>query len=219
VVGGIVYIGSDDGHLYPFKAAGCGAANCPPLWRGSIGGGPVLQSTPTVSNGTVYIGSQHVLAAFRAAGCGAAMCAPLWTGTFQNEFLGGSPAVFNGLVYIGLEDGLGVFSAAGCGQPTCGPRRLDTAPGAQAVVDSSPTVARGLVYAGRNTGEILARPAGPCGTFQCTNVFRGATGDPLVSSLPTVVNGKIYIGGADIFAQGRLFVFDLAGKVAQPRRR
>jgi hypothetical protein len=68
-------------------------------------------------------------------------------------------------------------------------------------------VAGGLVYAGRNTGEVLAWLAKPCVTFQCTNVFRGTTGDPVVSSSPTVVNGKIYIGGADIFAQGRLFVF------------
>jgi outer membrane protein assembly factor BamB len=207
VVGGIVYIGSDDGHLYAFKAAGCGTASCRPLWRGSIGGGPVLQSTPAVSSGTVYIGSQHVLAAFRAAGCGAATCAPRWKGTFQNEFLGGSPAVFHSHVYIGLEDGVGVFPAAGCGRPTCSPQQLDVAPGAQAGVDSSPTVAGGLVYAGRNTGEVLAWLAKPCGTFQCTNVFRGATGDPVVSSSPTVVNGKIYIGGADIFGQGRLFVF------------
>ena len=207
VAGGIVYIGSDDGHLYAFKAAGCGTASCRPLWRGSIGGGPVLQSTPAVSNGTVYIGSQHVLAAFPAIGCGAATCPPLWKGTFQNEFLGGSPAVFHGHVYIGLEDGVGVFPADGCGRPACSPQQLDVAPGAQALVDSSPTVAAGLVYAGRNTGEIQAWPAKPCGTFQCTNVFRGATGGPVVSSSPTVVNGKIYIGGAGIFGQGRLFVF------------
>ena len=81
-------------------------------------------------------------------------------------------------------------------------------------MDSSPTVAGGLVYAGHNTGEVLAWPAGPCGTFQCASVFRGATGDPVVSSAPTVVNGRIYIGGADIFAQGRLFVFS-RGQVAR----
>ena len=85
-------------------------------------------------------------------------------------------------------------------------------------MDSSPTVAGGLVYAGRNTGEVLAWPAGPCGAFLCPNVFRGTTGDPLEDSSPTVVNGKIYIGGADIFAQGRLFVFGLAAKVGEAKR-
>src|SRR5262249_15370767 len=65
-----------------------------------------------------------------------------------------------GFGYIGLKDGVGLLRLAGCGQPACGPRRLDVAPGAQALADSSPTVAGRLVYAGRNTGEVLAWPAG-----------------------------------------------------------
>jgi outer membrane protein assembly factor BamB len=211
VVGGVAYIGSDDGKLYAFNATGCGASTCAPLWTGSIGG-PAFESSPAVANGMVYIGSDHYLAAFTASGCGTATCAPLWQGTYQGEFFGGSPALANGRVYIGLEDGLGVFAASGCGQPVCGPLWLAFGSGAQAQVQSSPTVANGLVYAGRNTGQVLAWRAKPCGSFLCTEVWSGSTGDPLVNSSPTVVNGKIYIGSADDTVaediQGRLYVFD-----------
>ncbi len=213
VVGGVAYVGSDDGKLYAFNAAGCGAPTCPPLWTGSIGG-PAFESSPAVVKGVVYIGSDHFLAAFTASGCGASTCAPLWQGTHQDEFFGGSPAVFGGRLYIGLENGLGVFAAGGCGQAVCGPLWLDFGSGAQAQVQSSPAVANGLVYAARNTGEVLAWRTGPCGGFVCSNIWSGATGDPLVNSSPTVVNGKIYIGSADDAVpeevQGRLYVFDLS---------
>jgi hypothetical protein len=47
----------------------------------------------------------------------------------------------------------------------------------------------------------------------CDAIWSGATGDSIVSSSPTVVNGKLYIGSADnLFPediQGRLYVFAL----------
>jgi len=33
----------------------------------------------------------------------------------------------------------------------------------------------------RNAGDALSWPAGPCGTFRCSNVLHGVTGDPVVS--------------------------------------
>ena len=78
---------------------------------------------------------------------------------------------------------------------------------------SSPTVANGVVYAGRNTSEVLAWPAAGCGSFVCTEIWSGDTGDPIVTSSPTVVNGTLYIGSANDLApentQGRIYVFDL----------
>jgi outer membrane protein assembly factor BamB len=211
VAGNVVYVGSDDGKLYAFNAMGCGASNCAPLWSGSLGG-PVFSSTPAVSGGVVYIGAEHSLSAF-AASCSTTHCAPLWQAVDTNLFFNGSPAVANGRVYIGLESGLGVYSAAGCGHPTCQPLWTDFGSGAQAAVISSPTVANGVVYAGRNTGEVLAWPAGPCGSSTCSNIWSGGTGDQIVSSSPTVVNGEMYIGSADNIApensQGRLYVFAL----------
>ena len=61
---------------------------------------------------------------------------------------------------------------------------------------SSPTIANGVVYAGRNTGEVLAWRAGPCGNPICNQIWSGAVGDQIVTSSPTVVNGQLYIGGS-----------------------
>ena len=212
VVNGVAYVGSDDGNLYAFAAAGCGSAACAPLWSGSIGA-PAFSSSPAVSGGKVFIGSDHLLAAFPAGGCGAATCKPLWRGTYPNSFLGGSPAVYRGHVYIGIESMVGAFGADGCGQLVCQPLWLDFGSGAQASVLSSPTIADGVLFVGRNTGQVLAWKAAPCGRSVCDEIWSGLTGDPIVSSSPTVVNGKVYIGSADNLMpeniQGRIYVFAL----------
>jgi len=194
VSGNTVFVGSNDGSLYAFPAAGCGAATCPPQWTGSVGE-TIFDSSPAVANGTVYIGSVHHLSAFSAGGCGAAICRPLWQASNGGDYVDGSPAVFGGRVYIGLENEVGVFDANGCGQPSCGPLWFLFGTGTQADVLSSPTVANGVVYAGKNNGDVLAWDAGPCGQFACNELWRYATGDPIVTSSPTVVNGTIYIGG------------------------
>lgn len=206
VYNGVVYIGSDDGHLYAFNAAGCGNSSCQPLWTGDTHG-PVFDSSPAVSKGVVYIGSNHALSAFDATGCGAATCAAQWQAIDDNNFFGGSPAVANGRVYIGLESGVNVYRAKGCGQKTC--RALATlfGSGMQDGIGSSPTVANGVVYAGRNSGEVLAWNADCSGT--CSELWKGLTDDPIVNSSPTVVNGTIYIGSSDHGFFGRLYVYGL----------
>jgi serine/threonine protein kinase len=55
VANGVVYVGSDDGKLYAFKAEGCGQASCTPLWTAATGNG--IDSSPAVANGVVYVGS------------------------------------------------------------------------------------------------------------------------------------------------------------------
>jgi outer membrane protein assembly factor BamB len=211
VANGVVFIGSDDGKLYAFDANGCGQATCQPLWTGTVGS-PIFQSSPAVSGSTVYVAGQHALAAFSTAGCGQATCSPLWQAVDNLNFFDGSPAVANGKVYQPLENGVNAYSATGCGQPQCGPLFNLFGTGTQAAVLSSPTVANGLVYAGRNTGEVLVWPAN-CPSTTCNQIVSRKTGDPLVTSSPTVVNGTVYIGSADDAfpenSQGRLYVFTL----------
>ncbi|TML01140.1 MAG: hypothetical protein E6G40_03935 [Actinobacteria bacterium] len=212
VAGGRVFIGSDDRKLYAFKAAGCGQSRCRPVWTGALGS-PVFQSSPAVRNGVVYIGAQHALSAFNASGCGQPTCQPLWQAVDTLNFFDGSPAVAGGHVYIGLENGVGVYSASGCGGSQCDPLWTLFGSGTQAAVLSSPTVANGVVYAGRNTGQVLAWSAKSCGSFVCNEIWSGDTGDQIVTSSPTVVNGTLYIGSADnLFPeniQGRIYVFAL----------
>jgi outer membrane protein assembly factor BamB len=209
---GTVYVGSDDGNLYAFKAKGCGSSTCSPLWKGTLGYA-VFESSPAIVKGTVYIGSQHGVAAFKAKGCGKSTCTPLWRASDNNDFFNGSPAVAKGRVYIGVEDGINVYKAKGCGKSTCAPLWSGFGSGRQAAVASSPTVANGVVYVGRNTGEILAWPAKGCGQSLCTNIWSAAFNEQIVTSSPSVVNGQVYIGSADDTypseISGRLYVFAL----------
>ena len=62
VANGVVYVGSDDGRLYAFDAAGSshcavsgGKKTCTPLWSHATGA--AIYSSPAVSNGVVYVGS------------------------------------------------------------------------------------------------------------------------------------------------------------------
>src|SRR5207247_2740924 len=135
--------------------------------------------------------------AVKAGGCGQSTCLPLWQAADNLNFFDGSPAVAKGKVYIGLENGVNVYAAAGCGQSQCGPLWTLFGSGEQAAVLSSPTVANGVVYAGRNTGEVLAGSASPCGSQVCSQMWSGAIGDQLVTSSPTAVDGTVYIGSAD----------------------
>ena len=96
-----------------------------------------------------------------------------------------------------LESGVAVYDAKGCGQLVCEKLWLLFGSGMQDGVESSPTVANGVVYAGRNSGEVLAWDTKSCGNAVCDELWKGLTGDPIVSSSPTVVDGKIYIGSSD----------------------
>jgi outer membrane protein assembly factor BamB len=106
-----------------------------------------------------------------------------------------------------------VFSASGCGHANCAPLWEDFGTGTQADILSSPTIANGVVYAGKMNGDVLAWRAGPCGQFVCDQIWSYTTEDPIVSSSPSVVNGVVYIGGSNKFADentaGRLYVFAL----------
>ncbi|HEY1331157.1 MAG TPA: PQQ-binding-like beta-propeller repeat protein [Actinomycetota bacterium] len=215
VANGVVFVGADDGKLYAFDANGCGQSTCQALWSASTGKKVgIFESSPAISHGTVFIASQHALAAFDANGCGQSTCQPLWNAPNLNSFYGGSPAVAGNRVYIGLEGGVAVFAAGGCGGRNCQPLWLDFGAGEQGAILSSPTVANGVVYAGRNTGDVLAWKAGPCGHPICTQIWTGFTNEPIVTSSPTVVNGQVYIGSADnAFPEnisGRIYVFGLS---------
>ena len=209
---GTVFVGSDDGKLYAFRAKGCRKATCRPKWTAALDSA-VFSSSPAIANGLVYIAGQHELAAFDASGCGAKTCSPVWQASDNNEFFNASPAVSGGYVYIPWATGLGVYAAAGCGQAVCDQLWQLFGDGFQAAVISSPTVANGVVYAGRNTGEVLAWRAKPCGQLVCHNIWSGQIQEQIVSSSPTVLNGKLYIGSADNHfpedISGRLYVWSL----------
>ena len=207
---GKLFIGDADGNLYVFDAHGCGAKTCDPMWTVKTADFNATTSSPAASRGIVYIASDHTLSAIDANGCGAKTCAPLWQAVENDLYFGGSPAIANGLLFIGLESQLNVYDAKGCGKPTCNARAILFGSGMQDGIVSSPTVANGVVYAGRNSGELLAWPVNCVKNGGCDEIWKGFLDDPIVSSSPTVVNGKIYIGGSEHGFGGRLYVFGLA---------
>src|SRR4029434_5017272 len=55
VAGGVAYVTSGFGELVTFAVAGCGEAECSPLWTSAPSG--VSLFTPTIANGVVYVGA------------------------------------------------------------------------------------------------------------------------------------------------------------------
>jgi outer membrane protein assembly factor BamB len=111
VANGIVYVGSqtsfnsNDGKLNAFNANGCGQPVCAPLWQGLAGTESILESSPAVANGNVYIGAfDGKLYVFNANGCGQPTCQPLWTGA-TGSTIESTPTVSGNTVYIGSDDG------------------------------------------------------------------------------------------------------------------
>jgi len=104
VAGGVVFIGSLDGRLYAFNAAGCGTSACPPLWT-STPTGSIIESSPAVAGGVVFTGSDDgSLYAFDETGCGSPPCSPLWVSQPTGDAIYSSPAVAGGVVYAGSLD-------------------------------------------------------------------------------------------------------------------
>ncbi|MEV0291497.1 PQQ-binding-like beta-propeller repeat protein [Kribbella sp. NPDC050820] len=134
VVDGTVYFGSRDGHVYAVDAA-TGVQR----WKTQYGTNILasFQSSPAVSNGTVYIGTNNdrrVLALDAATG------AIRWSFRTGGVVMS-SPAVANGVVYVGSDDRSVYALRATNGQRLWSGR-------VSGAVDSGPVVAQGKVYAG-----------------------------------------------------------------------
>jgi len=98
VSGGLVYLGSGDGKLYAFPAAGCGQSTCSPVWTATTGS--EVQSSPSVADGMVFVGSaDHNVYAFDAL-----TGALEWTVATGDPITIQSAAVANGVVFIGSND-------------------------------------------------------------------------------------------------------------------
>jgi len=88
----------------PPNAAALGVA-----WKGAINPSGaatyrIIESSPAIANGVVYIGSRNSGKLFAyAVNCatGGGTCSPLWTANTDNWWISSSPAVYNGVVYVG----------------------------------------------------------------------------------------------------------------------
>jgi outer membrane protein assembly factor BamB len=220
VDGGLVFVatsGNADnglGQLYAFRAAGCGAPTCKPVWVAPQV--PNTDSSPVTANGVVYIASSDgLLRAYAEAGCGQPKCRPLWTGNIGSS-ADASPAVDNGVVYVTSQDGLFAFAASGCAQTTaqCPPLWHST-PVDGIVQEVGPTVGNGMVYfatsnfSGQDgsSGIVYAFAAGGCGAAVCKPRFtaRPAPFDNIVGTM-AIAGGVLYASTSDF-----VYAFDANG--------
>ncbi|MBA2284333.1 MAG: PQQ-binding-like beta-propeller repeat protein [Ktedonobacteraceae bacterium] len=146
-------------------------------WAFSTGG--LINSSPAVVDGNVYIGSDdHNLYAFKAA-----TGKLLWSFP-TGDVIGSSPAVADGVVYIGSFDHNLYAIDAASGKPKW---KFST----HGNIFSSPVVVKGVVYVGsydRNVYAINAQTGKQIWSFHTENQ---------VVSSPAVVNGVVYVGSYD----------------------
>jgi outer membrane protein assembly factor BamB len=164
-------------------------------WTGTTAG--VVESSPTIVNGVVYVGSNDGNLYAYAVGCafGGGSCAPIWTGA-TGAAIGSVPAVANGVVYVGSADTKLYAFSVGCasGGGTCTPIWTGSTGGG---ISSSPTVSNGVVYVGSNDAKVYAFAVGcNSGGGTCSPIWTGATAGS-VSSSPAVSSNVVYVGSSD----------------------
>jgi outer membrane protein assembly factor BamB len=181
VVGGVVYVGSDDNTLYALDAA-TGAKKWTYWTRGSI------ESSPAVAGGVVYVGSfdGNVYAFDAATG------AKKWAYRTGNNVYN-SLAVSGGVVYVGAGDG-NVYAL----DATTGAKKWAYRIGSPLGPSiSSPAVAGGMVYVG-SRGNVYALDA-------ATGAKKWISPIP-ASTDPELAGGLVYFGGG----AGYVYAIDAA---------
>ncbi len=155
------------------------------IWKFTTGGG--VDSSPAVSNGVVYTGSNDKnIYAFNAA-----TGVKTWNFTTEGQIFS-SPAVVNGIVYIGSGAG-NIQTQVYNGTVYA----LDAATGAKiwdfdalGEFKSSPAVMDGIVYIGSVDDNVYALNA-----TAGTEIWHFDVGE--MTSSPAVANGVVYIGSQD----------------------
>jgi outer membrane protein assembly factor BamB/ribosomal protein L35AE/L33A len=193
VANGTVYIGTGTewdtpGVFYAFNAStGGNNAGTPhiPIWQkdeshGGISGG--FYSSPTVYNGTVYVGRDD----YNLSAWNAVTGAEVWRYQTASS-VDSSPAVSNNTVYFSADDNVYAVNA------TTGVKVWDAASksgwdGTFGSGTSSPAVANDVVYIG---GEYAVYAFGATNGSQLSKF---TDSDAYFDSAPAVANGLVYIG-------------------------
>ena len=153
-------------------------------WRYQTGAD--VETSPTVVDGTVYVGADDN----KLHAVDAADGSRKWTYQAGSN-VESSPTVVDGVVYVGADD-----EKLHAVDATDGSRKWTYQTGSN--VDSSPTVADGTVYVGSDDNNLYALNA-----TDGSRKWTYQTGD-YVDSSPTVADGVVYVGSRD----GNLYGFD-----------
>jgi len=143
-------------------------------------GGLIVESSPAVASGMVYIFSEDGNLYALNASTGA----KLWSYATGSAGLS-SPAVANGVVYFGSGNG-NVYAL----NATTG--ALIWKYGTGFNVDQSPVVANGVVYVGSDVGNLYALNASTGATLWIYSTENG-----VAAGSPALANGIVYFGSSD----------------------
>jgi outer membrane protein assembly factor BamB len=201
IVGGVVYIGSEDGNVYALNAA-----NGLRIWNYSTGGD--VESSPAVINGVVYIGSEvpdgsngYVGDVYALNAANGSKLRNYTTGNYYN-YVESSPAVVNGVVYVGSSVGLAPPASPTLAITLGTVYALNATNGdklwnytTESSVDSSPAVVGGVVYIGSEDGNVYALNAA-----NGVQLWSYPTSGGVYSS-PAVINSVVYVSsGFNVYA-------------------
>jgi hypothetical protein len=207
------------GRVLAFKAAGCGAATCKPVWTADIGGpgsGVTVAGDTLFTNSTTLFGegtnTDFHLMAFAAGGCGRPVCKPLRTYFTDATGAEGSPAIAGGYVLAssnGTTDprfigGVFAYPLAGCGKPRCQPAWVGVSFASSPA--SPPVVVDDVILVGKGPASGFPVDAGfftydlrGCGAAICLPISlvqlgedQGYNGAPLA-----VAEHKIFMASTD----------------------
>jgi len=202
------------GRVLAFRAAGCGAAACKPVWTGDIGGpgsGVTVAGDTLFTNSTSLFGdgtnTDYHLMAFAAGGCGGPVCKPLRTYFTYDTGVLGSPTVAGKYVLAsGNADdlrfigGVFVYPLAGCGQAQCQPIWIGTS--LASAPSSPPVVLDDVILVGKGPASGFPVDSGffiwdlnGCGAALCSPI-----------SLVQLGESQFYNGGPLAVADHRIFM-------------
>jgi hypothetical protein len=233
IAGGFIYVGDLGGQLSVFPMKGCGQDICDPVWTAHAGPHEVMNSTPAVSGGFVYIqttfntdndssGSLHVY----PDGCGASKCKEAWSAELGGQTgKATGPLLAFGKVFVAssrrfgkrnTHDHVFAFDASGCGMGVCQPVQIFNA-GPDGVA-SSLAVSGHMLFASTNkssdpntVGVVMAFDIAKCG-LRCDPVWEGINFTEGFLSAPVVTHGIVFVGkGPADFVDSGLFAYDVNG--------
>ncbi len=199
VAGGVVYVGSNDGHVYALDLT-----SGERRWRSNLGS--QVSSSPAVGGGLIYAaagdGSVHALDATTGARRWRITTRPLlrfpW-GHESGDYYLSSPTYVNGLLVFGAGDG-GVYAVdARTGSIRW---RVQT----EGRIRGTPAIAEGRVFVGSFDGWLYALDLAS-GAIRWRYATEGASLQSgnfgfdrrSIQSSPAVANGAVYVGARDGF--------------------
>ncbi len=200
IEGGILYTGCYDHYVYAIDASEGSL-----IWSYNMAptaSNLLLCSSPTISNGVVYIGYGEIFADGALLAINASTGSKIWNYTVSSQVLT-VPAVADGIVYAGTFDIMGSDDCSVFAVNATTGALLWTSKDPNQAYTSSPTVANGVVYIG-SMGQYSAPNKVYALDAQTGELVWSQEVAGKANSSPAVANNAVFIGAEN----GSIYAFD-----------